>query len=474
MELISPDKFPQRDPQALAKFLLHVRERARQKKHPQLASISLRTKHLDPLAVLQSIYEPAERHFYLERPQAEEAIAGAEAILEEEITGPDRFSIVRAFADHVLENTVCIGDLDAPFSGPHFFTAFTFCDDAEGDDAYFAPATVFIPRWQVARRQGEYVATANLIIEPESDIATLSRKVLAAHAKFGRFDYDELAEDDNPPPSVVDREDVGGEGWFASAVDHALQNIDIEVYRKIVLARAVELKADQPFRPLETLAQLRDRFPSCYAFSFANGEGQSFIGATPERLLRVESGRLFTEALAGSAPRGENVREDARYGSALLSSEKDLREHQYVVEAIIKRLGEVDLVVKPPRGPRLLKLPNVQHLWSPISTELTQDQDILAVASKLHPTPAVGGQPREAARADIARIENFDRGLYAGCIGWFDYHGDGEFVVAIRSALIDGQRARLYAGCGIVAGSDPTRETEETDLKLKPLLDSLQ
>jgi len=474
MELISPDRFPQRDPQALAQFLLHVRERVRQRKHPQLASISLRAKHLDPLAVLQSIYEPTERHFYLERPQSEEAIAGAEAILEEEVSGPDRFPIVRAFANHVLEHTVAIGDLDAPLSGPHFFTAFTFTDEAEGDDAYFAPATVFVPRWQVARRQGEYVATANLIIEPDSDVATLSRKVLAAHAKFGRFDYDSLAGDDTPPPSVIKREDMGGEGWFASAVDHALQNIDIEVYRKIVLARAVELKADQPFRPLETLAQLRDKFPSCYAFSFANGAGQSFIGATPERLLRVESGRLFTEALAGSAPRGANVREDARYASALLSSEKDLHEHQLVVDSIIKRLGEVDLVVKPPRGPRLLKLPNVQHLWSPITTELTQEQDILAVAAKLHPTPAVGGQPRDAARADIARIENFDRGLYAGCIGWFDYHGDGEMAVAIRSALIDGQRARLYAGCGIVAGSDPDHETAETDLKLRPLLDSLQ
>ncbi|MEO0796411.1 MAG: isochorismate synthase [Verrucomicrobiota bacterium] len=473
MELISPDRFPQRDPQSLTTFLLHCRDRARKREHAQLASISLRAKHLDPLAVLQSIYEPEERHFYLERPQSEEAIAGAEAIIESTFTGPDRFAQVRRFADNILENAIAIGDLDAPFAGPHFFTGFTFNDDNENKDAYFEPATVFVPRWQVARRLGEYVATANLIVEPDSDVAALSRKVLAAHAKFGRFDYDDLREDGAPPPSVVDREDVGGDGWFASAVDHALQNIDIGLYRKIVLARAVDLKADQPFRPLETLARLREKFSSCYSFSIANGSGQSFIGATPERLLRVESGRLFTEALAGSAPRGVNAREDARHGAALLSSDKDLREHQLVVESIIKRLGEVDLIVKPPAGPRLLKLPNVQHLWSPITTELTQDQEILAVAAKLHPTPAVGGQPREAARSDIVRIENFDRGLYAGAIGWLDFHGDGEMVVAIRSALIDDHRARLYAGAGIVTGSEPARETAETDLKLRPLLDSL-
>ncbi|MGE9295944.1 MAG: isochorismate synthase [Puniceicoccales bacterium] len=473
MELISPDRFPQRDPQSLTAFLLHCRELARKRHHAQLASISLRVRHLDPLAVLQSIYEPEERHFYLERPQSEEAIAGAEAILEATFDGPDRFARVRAFANHVLEHAVAIGDLDAPFAGPHFFTGFTFADDVEGDDPFFAPATVFVPRWQVARRQGEYVATANLLVEPDSDVAALSRKVLAAHAKFGRFDYDDFHEDGAPPPSVVERECLGGEGWFASAVDHALQNIDLGLYRKIVLARAVELTADQPFRPLETMARLRERFSSCYSFSIANGKGQSFIGATPERLLRVESGRLYTEALAGSAPRGSSAREDATYGAALLTSDKDLREHQFVVESIIKRLGEVDLVVKPPKTPRLLKLPNVQHLWSPLSVELTHEQDFLAVVGALHPTPAVGGQPREAARADIASIENFDRGLYAGAIGWLDFHGDGEMVVAIRSGLIDGCRARLYAGAGIVAGSEPDRETAETDLKLRPLLDSL-
>lgn len=473
MELISPDRFSQRDPQALAGFLLHCRERARARRHPQLASISLRARHLDPLAVLQSIYEPAERHFYWERPQAEEALAGAEAILEASFSGPRRFAQARAFADHVLDHAIAVGDLDAPFAGPHFFAGFAFNDEA-GPDASFAPATVFVPRWQVARRQGEYVATANLVVEPESDIAALSRKVLAAHAKFGRFDYEDLRQDGEPPSSVIEREDIGGDGWFGRAVEDALARIVEGAYRKIVLARAVGLSADQPFRPLETLARLRDRFPSCHAFSYANGRGQSFIGATPERLLRVESGRLFTEALAGSAPRGANVREDARLGADLLSCEKDLHEHRLVVESIVKRLGDVGLIIKPPSTPRLLKLPNVQHLWSPVSVELPAGLDLLEVAASLHPTPAVGGQPREAARADIARIENFDRGLYAGAVGWFDYHGDGEMAVAIRSALVDGARATLYAGAGIVEGSEPARESEETDLKLRPLLDSLQ
>jgi menaquinone-specific isochorismate synthase len=122
----------------------------------------------------------------------------------------------------------------------------------------------------------------------------------------------------------------------------------------------------------------------------------------------------------------------------------------------------------------LLLLPNVQHLWSPVSAGLPPEMHLLDVFAMLHPTPAVGGQPREAARPDIARLERFDRGLYAGAVGWFDHTGDGEFVVAIRSALMDGAQARLFAGAGIVEGSVPAEEKAETDLKLAALLQALR
>jgi menaquinone-specific isochorismate synthase len=221
------------------------------------------------------------------------------------------------------------------------------------------------------------------------------------------------------------------------------------------------------------LNHLRQRFPGCYAFSIANGRGQSFIGASPERLVRVAGGRMHTEALAGSAPRGESASEDAALARALLHSEKDLREHQLVLASITRRMAGLGLQLEHADQPRLLGLANVQHLHLPISANLPADVHILDLVARLHPTPAVGGTPREPAVAAIARLEPFARGLYGGPQGWVDHRGGGEFFVGIRSALIDGHTATVYAGAGIVAGSVPEKEFAETELKFKALVEAL-
>jgi menaquinone-specific isochorismate synthase len=469
---VPEQRFPRQDPAALAGFLDFCREEARRDGRPRFGSISLEVRHIDPLAVLQSIYEPRELHFYLEKPAAGEAVAGADALESATFSGPGRFAGVRQWADEVLSRVIAIGDLTAPCGGPRFFAGFAFADEADSGAA-FAPATVFLPRWQVAASEGRYVAVANVLVKPDADPAALAARVLAAHAKFSAFPYT-AASELPASSSAFSVTEAGGAGWFEAAVTEALARIREGVYRKIVLARAFDLLRETPFQPLETLHRLRSHFPACYGFSLANGRGQSFIGATPERLVRVSGRALQTEALAGSAPRGRTAPEDARLSRALLGHDKDLREHRVVVESIVRRLRGLGLEPAVGESPRLLSLSNVQHLWSPVSATLPPEMHLLEVVAALHPTPAVGGQPREAARADIARLEKFDRGMYAGAVGWFDHAGDGEFVVAIRSALMDGARARLYAGAGIVEGSDPAEEKAETDLKLKALLDTLR
>jgi menaquinone-specific isochorismate synthase len=469
---VPEERFPRQDPAALAGFLTFCREEARRDGRARLGSISLEVRHIDPLAVLQSIYEPRELHFYLEKPAAGEAVAGADALESATFAGAERFARAREWADEALERVIAIGDLAAPRAGPQFFAGFAFADEA-GEGAAFAPATVFLPRWQVAASEGRYVAVANVRVTPESDPAALAARVLAAHGKFSAFPYRAAAETE-AEADVFQVTETGGDGWFEAAVGEALGRIRAGVYRKVVLARAFDLARATPFRPLETLHQLRELYPACHGFSLANGRGQSFIGATPERLVRVSGRALQTEALAGSAPRGRTAPEDARLGRALLGHDKDLREHQVVVESMVRRLRGLGLEPAVGEAPRLLSLSNVQHLWSPVTATLPMGMHLLEVVAALHPTPAVGGQPREAARGDIARLERFDRGLYAGAVGWFNHAGDGEFVVAIRSALMDGGRARLYAGAGIVEGSDPAEEKAETDLKLKALLDTLR
>ena len=221
------------------------------------------------------------------------------------------------------------------------------------------------------------------------------------------------------------------------------------------------------------LNHLRQRYPGCYAFSVANGRGQSFIGASPERLVRVAGGRMHTEALAGSAPRGLSASEDATLARGLFNSEKDQREHRLVLEAIARRVADLGIKLEHAAQPRLLALANVQHLHTPVSADLPTGVHILDLLARLHPTPAVGGVPREAALHAIPQLESFARGLYAGPIGWVDHRGGGEFFVGLRSALIDGHTATAYAGAGIVAGSTPENEMAETELKFRALLEAV-
>jgi menaquinone-specific isochorismate synthase len=262
-------------------------------------------------------------------------------------------------------------------------------------------------------------------------------------------------------------------GDYRAAVARGLEYISSGEFEKIVLARALDISAGAALHPLHMLNGLRQRFPDCYAFSLANGRGQSFIGASPERLVRVSKGMLETEALAGSARRGATASEDAAVGGELLRSEKDLREHRLVLDAIAARISSLGLVPEFEPRPRLRALANVQHLHTAIHCTLPDKVRLLDAVARLHPTPAVGGSPRERAIGRIRELEGFPRGLYAGALGWLNARGGGEFFVGLRSALVDGSRARLYAGAGIVEGSVPEKEFAETELKFKAMREAL-
>jgi menaquinone-specific isochorismate synthase len=218
---------------------------------------------------------------------------------------------------------------------------------------------------------------------------------------------------------------------------------------------------------------LRQRHADCHIFSTANGNGQVFLGASPERLLRIRDRTLYTEAIAGSAPRGTTAAEDEQLGQTLSSSLKELHEHQLVVNFISQQLTQLGLEPQRSPFPRLLKLLNIQHLHTPIHANLTPELNALEVLALLHPTPAVAGVPQAPACALIQQQESFQRSLYAAPLGWINHRGDSEFIVGIRSALLDGSVSRLYAGAGIVRGSHPDQEMSEIELKLQTLLTAL-
>jgi menaquinone-specific isochorismate synthase len=458
--------------EALQAFFVQCQRVARQRGRAQLVSITLPVDALDPLAVLESIFEPLERHFYLEQPAADFSVAGAESALCLTAEGAGRFAEIQTRITETWANALVVGDQSLPFSGPHFFLAASFFDST-GSDEVFPAVTAFVPRWQVARVGGRSVAVANTLIDPEGDLQPWVERVWRARGKFRAFDFStpDFADQRLPSHSVV--AEVGSENGYVRAVSEAVAAIQAEAFTKIVLARAKDLVADQALHPLRVLNGLRERFPDCFAFSVGNTQGQSFIGATPERLMRLREGRLETEALAGSARRGGSASEDAAIGGALRRSQKDLQEHLVVIDSIERRLKPLGVALDPPQPPRLRKLANVQHLQTSLAARVPAGVSPLSLLGALHPTPAVGGSPREAAVSHIRAWEPFPRGLYAGALGWLDAKHTCEFVVGLRSALIDGPRARLYAGAGIVKGSVPGKELAETELKFKAMQDAL-
>jgi menaquinone-specific isochorismate synthase len=458
-------------PEALGAFLAECRAAAQRDARAKLVSISIAVDALDPLAVLESIFEPGEPHFYAERPAIGSAIAGAEVAVACEARGPDRFAAVERWHADVLEHTIAVGDVAAPFGGPHVFAGFAFHDEVEAGEP-FPAAYAFVPRWQVALAGSTTTAVANLLVAPDADLTRLTERVWRAHRKFRGFVFgeEEAAIDAlRPSPRFSSRET----GDYRGAVERALGYIAAGEFEKIVLARAQDMSADQPLHPLAMLNGLRQRFPDCYSFSFARGTGKSFIGASPERLVRVSQRTLETEALAGSIRRGATASEDAALAAALLRSEKDQREHRQVLDDIVARLTPLGVNVEAAAQPGLRRLANVQHLHTPVTATLPPGVNVLSVIAAMHPTPAVGGAPRHAALARIRELEGFPRGLYAGALGWLNARGGGEFFVGIRSALVDGPRARVYAGAGIVAGSTPEKEFAETELKFKAMLDAI-
>ena len=260
-------------------------------------------------------------------------------------------------------------------------------------------------------------------------------------------------------------------GLFAGAVGRG--RLD-----KVVLARRVELRAPVELDVANALRRLAATAPESTIYAFVRG-GRTFLGATPERLVRT-CGRTFeTVAVAGSAPRGATREEDAANAAALLGSDKEREEHGVVVDmlrAVLTPLAE-RLEVAP--APAILPLRTVQHLVTPIRGILRDGPGasiaagLLALAERIHPTPAVGGEPRDLALDMIAEHEGWDRGWYAGPVGWLGADGDGELMVALRCGIVAGQAATLFAGCGIVADSDPAAEWEESRLKLRPLASAL-
>lgn len=364
--------------------------------------------------------------------------------------------------DGVHDVPKLLEDCRAHLSGEHrhqrFYGGFSFDETCEAKWSTFGRYRFVLPSVELGRQGDDYYAACQWRTDagvPTDLGALLKPKIENGN---GRGPHAALRRVDRPEKYT----------WMAQ-IEQLLSLFEGGTVSKVVMARESEFQFDEAIDAMALLAELRANTANSYHYGFQFGDS-AFIGASPERLFRRDGRVLQSEALAGTRPRGRTMEQDAAIGRALLGSEKDRREHGVVLERITALLGDFCESIEANPDPTLRKLRHCQHLLCDVEAILHREDCDAEVLQQLHPTPAVGGEPRDEALRWISNLESFDRGWYAGPVGWIS-HDSIEFAVAIRSALVHGTSVSAYTGAGIVSGSNPEEEWAEIENKITDFQD---
>jgi len=370
-----------------------------------------------------------------------------------EFAGAERFSRAQRWWAGWLADADVEDPLHLPGTGPVAFASFAF-------DPQPGASVAVVPRVVVGRRDGTSWLTV-VAGSPREARHAVDETIAALHHP--------VAVPEAPRGVAYSEGSLSVVEWQA-AVTEAVRRIDTGGLDKVVLARDVVVTTDAPVDTRYLLTHLAARYPSCWTFSV-----DGLVGATPEMLVRRIGTSVTSRVLAGTMRRSSDATRDDSLATALLDSAKDHAEHEYAVRSVALALAAHCTDLDVPETPRLLRLANVQHLATDVSGVLADGAPVLALAASLHPTAAVCGTPTERAFAVIRELEGMDRGRYAGPIGWVDARGDGEFGIALRCASVEApDRLRLYAGCGLVSGSEAELELAESQAKLVAMRDALE
>ncbi|WP_338788855.1 isochorismate synthase [Metabacillus sp. FJAT-53654] len=456
----------------IKEYIQHALEEAKQTNQSVIVSRIKEVDAIDPLHFFASGEEIylGERFFW-STPTADFTMVGLgnELVLENENRTPERFQKIekewkrfnkKVIADHKKQ----VG------TGPLLFGGFSFDPMKEKDVLWdaFAEAKFVLPTNMLTVFKDKTYITINKLITPMDNLDTCIKHFeQVGEQEFTLFPYQIDCEKGNEFASI----ELKTTEWV-EAVQRATADIRASEIDKVVLAREVHLEFTEKIDPYQVVGRLQKEQPTSFIFEFENGL-QHFVGATPERLIKKEENQVLSTCLAGSIKRGKTKSEDKLLGNELLHDDKNLIEHDIVVKMIKDAFEHCCFEVSAPEAPALLKTNNIQHLYTPVKGFAKNGHTLLSMVERLHPTPALGGFPKEKAIEKIRELEPMHRGWYAAPVGWIDHEDNGEFVVAIRSGLIEGNRAALFAGCGIVEESDPESEYFETKMKLKPMLSAL-
>jgi salicylate biosynthesis isochorismate synthase/menaquinone-specific isochorismate synthase len=455
--------------EALLTGLAEAVERAAERDRRTLVSVTVPIEDVDPCAAVFGSRLASDRWFCWEQPDRGFALAALGVAHETASRGAERFDDVARECTRIVGDAVAVEPSGLPAgAGAVWVGGFAF--DSEGASSptwsSFAPASLILPELSLCRQGDQAYASVNVIVSP-GQVPVHATAVAESRIVGLRSEPLPLLD-----PHPTGRPEIRGArppGDFERAVAAATERIGDGKLSKVVLAREVVVDAASAHDPAAIFAALREQFPGCFCFCCGTEEA-AFLGASPELLVRRSGASASSVALAGSTRRSSDPAVDDHLAQQLLRSDKDRREQRIVAERIVRSLRPHSVWVEGAREPEVVKVANIQHLATPVIAQLAEPRSAIELAGLLHPTPAVGGEPWPESAPAIAELEQMDRGWYAGPVGWMDRTEDGEFCVALRSALLRDRTAHLYAGVGVVAGSDPAAELAETEVKLGALL----
>lgn len=356
--------------------------------------------------------------------------------------GPERLTQLADAWRKLVTASVVTDEVNVPGSGLVAFGSFAFADDSE------AESVLIVPKVLLASRDGQVWLTR--VDDSLTDDFWSTPQIYAKNDSLNLFDGLQTAE------------------GFKASVDEAIAEITAGHVQKVVLARDIVCAAPENFDVRSVIAKLAKNYPTCWTYCV-----DGLFGASPELLVRVSHRQVSARVLAGTAGRGTDPGVDFAISKALAESKKNLAEHHFAVQSLVDELQKFCKQVDADSEPFSLQLPNLWHLASDVHAILRDDASVLDLAAVLHPTAAVAGTPTSKAQKLISKLEPFDRGRYAGPVGWIGADGDGEWAIALRGALLQDKQITAFAGCGIVADSEPQAELDETELKFKPIRDAL-
>ncbi|MEI7554402.1 isochorismate synthase [Candidatus Chlorohelix sp.] len=434
-----------------------------------LVSYTVPIEAANPIELFGRAHQRNQTAFFWSRPDSNFTLVGAGSAFEIITEGESRFETAAREWRELLQDALIINEDDIWGSGPALMGGYSFDPLYKRTSLWkgYPDGLLILPKVQLTFSGERCYLTANVHLNANTDTWDKAEDIIQLYNALVQ-----PAHRDYEPGKLKFEELLPARTW-KTIVETTAEDIANGKFKKVVLARAARVTAENKIDVARMLSRLEASYPTAITYAISRGE-QCFAGATPERLVRLQGGLVQTMALAGSMARGVTQEEDNRLGDSLMNSGKDRSEHAIVVGMIKEAFEKVCSEVNVPEMPQLLKLKNVQHLLTPVIGRLAADKSILQLVEQLHPTPAVGGLPGREAIAAIREREQLDRGWYAAPVGWLDRRFEGEFAVALRCALVNGKEATLFAGCGIMGDSNPDSEYAESNLKMRVMLSAIE